>query len=193
MTLDVRYWLLTNTCYGQWLPGEARGFVGQVTDHRAGDEDKPRVRHNLHGTEYDAAIRGLHERAQALLKCHPILLSTNQAEALLAQFRETAGVRKWSILAVAVMANHFHMVVAAPGDVDSGKVLGDFKSWGTRALSARFGAPASGTWWTERGSKRLLPDEAAIERAVRYVRLKQPNPLVVWPPIRDEELASVEP
>ena len=26
-----RYWLLTNTCYGNWLPGDARGFVGRVS------------------------------------------------------------------------------------------------------------------------------------------------------------------
>ena len=24
-----RYWLLSNTCYGTWLPGKERGFVGR--------------------------------------------------------------------------------------------------------------------------------------------------------------------
>jgi hypothetical protein len=32
-----RYWLLTNTCYGTWLPGKGSGFVGHVWEHRDGD------------------------------------------------------------------------------------------------------------------------------------------------------------
>jgi hypothetical protein len=49
-----------------------------------------------------------------------------------------------------------------PGDPAPGKILGDFKSWSTRALSKKFGAPASETWWTERGSKRKLNTTARV-------------------------------
>jgi hypothetical protein len=31
-----RYWLLTNPCYGTWLPGKESGFVGHVWVHRHG-------------------------------------------------------------------------------------------------------------------------------------------------------------
>jgi hypothetical protein len=72
--------------------------------------------------------------------------------------------------------------VSVPGDPAPSKVLGDFKSWATRALSERFGAPASKTWWTERGSKRKLPNEEAILAAIRYVLYNQPTPLVTWSP-----------
>ena len=57
------------------------------------------------------------------------------AETALTQFRETADVRGWSIRAVAIMFNHFHIVVGVPGDPPPSKILGDFKSWTTRALS----------------------------------------------------------
>jgi hypothetical protein len=80
------------------------------------------------------------------------------------------------------MFNHFHIVVGVSGDPMPSKVLGDFKSWATRALSQRFGAPASDTWWTERGSKRKLPNEEAILAAIHYVLYDQPNPLVTWSP-----------
>ena len=30
----MRYWLLTSTTYGTWLPGDERGFVGRVWDTR---------------------------------------------------------------------------------------------------------------------------------------------------------------
>lgn len=80
------------------------------------------------------------------------------------------------------MFNHWHIVVGVPGDPKPSKILGDFKSWGTRCLSERFGAPPSETWWTERGSKRKLPNQKAILGATNYVLYKQPNPLVVWSP-----------
>jgi REP element-mobilizing transposase RayT len=178
-----RYWLLTNTCYGSWLPGDARGFVGHVREHRLEEEEEDgRVVHDVPGTEYDKGMIGLQQAAVERMTGPPIQLEVTHAEVLLAQFRETARFRRWSILAAAIMHNHFHLVVGVPGDPKPGKILGDFKSWGTRALTQRFGEPASETWWTERGSKRKLPNESAVCRAIEYVLHKQPNPLVTWTP-----------
>jgi hypothetical protein len=49
-----RYWFLTWTTYGTWLPGDARGFVGRVWNEDLG----PRVKHNEPGTPYDANLPG---------------------------------------------------------------------------------------------------------------------------------------
>src|SRR5262245_5756382 len=131
-----RYWLLTNATYGSWLPGDARGFVGHVWDKRPGDSpDDTRVVHNLPGTEYDEDAPGLKHAADDLLRGPPIALTVTQAEALLAQFQETTRVRGWELCAVAILFNHFHIVVGVPGDPAPAKILGDFKSWGTRALT----------------------------------------------------------
>jgi REP element-mobilizing transposase RayT len=178
-----RYWLLTNTCYGNWLPGARLGFVGRVWEHREQDSDsEPRVTHDLPGTPYDEDISGLEQASRTLMQGPPIHLISIQADVLLSQFRETARFRKWELRAVAILFNHFHIVVGVMGDPNPSKVLGDFKSWGTRTLSKSFGEPASKTWWTERGSKRKLPDERAITAARRYVLFDQPNPLVTWSP-----------
>ena len=99
---------------------------------------------------------------------------------MLAQFLETAKYRRWELLAVAILFNHFHSVVRAPELVEPEKVLGDFKAYGSRKLSAAFGKPASETWWTYGGSKRLLRDADAEPAAIHYVVHKQPHPLVVW-------------
>ena len=174
-----RYWLLTNTCCGNWLPGDRRGFVGRVWDHRPEDvPEKPRVTHDLPGIPYDEDFPGLETTSRSLLKGSPVQLAFAHAEQLLGQFRETAGYRGWELCAISIMFNHFYIVVGVPGDPNPGTVLGDFKSWGTRSLSRQFGKPASGTWWTERGSKRKLPDERAIALAVQYVLYRQPNPLL---------------
>ena len=178
-----RYWFLTNTTYGTWLPGDQRGFVGRVWEHREeDDEEERRIEHALHETPYDANIPKLEMASQSLMKGPPILLNKEQAEVTLNQFRETALIRHWELLAVSIMLNHFHMVVGVMGDPKPGKILGDFKSYATRTLSKKFGAPASETWWTERGSKRKIKDETSLNNRVVYTLYKQPNPLVSWSP-----------
>ncbi len=175
-----RYWLLTSTFYGNWLPGDLRGFVSRVRDQRA--EDAPtstRKEHDVLGTPYDADLPGLHHSAQESLRGAPIRIDAEQAQILLKQFHETAAYRGWQLLAIAIMNNHVHLVVVVNGDPDPTKMLGDFKAYGSRALSGRWGKPTSDTWWTYGGSKRKLPDEQAVHAAISYVR-SQFEPLAVW-------------
>jgi REP element-mobilizing transposase RayT len=112
----------------------------------------------------------------------PIFLDREKAEVLFEQFRETATHRGWTIRAVAIMANHWHMVVQVPDDPPPGKILADFKAYGSRALNRKHGKPPSDTWWTAKGSKRKLGDDRALEAGSNYVLYKQPNPLLVWSP-----------
>lgn len=169
-----RYWFLTSTTYGNWLPGDPRGFVSGVDDDRGG-----KVVHNQPMTEYDRDIPGMHEFARGQLTGPPICLNRPQADAIFQQLYETASHRKWELRAVGIMAKHVHLVVGVLGDPSLGKVLGDFKSYASRVLNERWGKPESGTWWTEKGSKRKLRDEAAVLAAVEYVR-NQANPLLIW-------------
>jgi REP element-mobilizing transposase RayT len=175
-----RHWLLTSTFYGNWLPGDPRGFVSRVRDVREGAAAaESRHEHDIPGTAYDEDMPGLYRSAQQQLRAAPVRVDKEQAEVLLKQFLETATFRGWQLLAVAVLVNHVHLVVGVPGDPDPTKVLGDFKAYGSRALSQRWGKPRSGTWWTYAGSKRKLADERAVRSAVRYVRTQE-RPLVVW-------------
>jgi len=175
-----RYWLLTSTFYGNWLPGDPRGFVGRVHDARPDDPlTITRLKHNIPGTPYDEDLPGLYEASQQLLKGPPIRIDQEQAEVLLKQFQETAACRHWQPLAIALMVNHFHIVVGVPGDPAPTKILGDFKSYGSRALNQRWGKPPSATWWTYAGSKRKLADAPAIHDAVEYVRT-QLYALIIW-------------
>lgn len=123
---------------------------------------------------------GLHRSAQSLMTGPPVYLEPEHAATLLVQFWETAAHRCWTLRAIAIMPNHFHLVVQVADDPDPRKVLADFKAYGTRALNRRYGTPPSETWWTTNGSKRKLKDEAALAAAINYVLHKQPNSLVVW-------------
>ena len=95
------------------------------------------------------------------------------------QFRETAAFRGWQLLGCAVMTNHAHLVVGVQGDPDPNRLLHDFKSYATRMLNKRWPRPASETWWTIDGSKRILRDEQAVQNAIDYVR-QQYCPLATW-------------
>ena len=178
----MRAWLLTNTTYGTWLPGERRGSVTSVRDRREDDEPIPfRFEHDMPGEPWEEAMHGLEHSARELMTGPPIYLNLEKAEILLAQFQETATHRKWTLRAVAIMANHFHIVVLVEGDPAPGKVLADFKAYGSRVLNRRYGKPPSETWWTEKGSKRKLPNDAAVISGINYVVYKQHKPLLVWP------------
>ena len=185
-TFAMRSWLLTNTTYGTRLPGDARGSITSVRDLRA-DEAPTGVRreHDLPGEPWEDAIPGLYRSALDLMTGPPILLDPTHADVLLVQFRETAAYRRWVLRAVAIMVNHFHMVVQVPDDPDPRRILADFKAYGTRVLNRRYGTPPSDTWWTTNGSKRKLKDDEALAAAIRYVLFKQPDPLVVWTPESD--------
>jgi REP element-mobilizing transposase RayT len=182
----MRAWLLTNTTYGSWLPGDGRGSVTSVRDRRPDDPPSTvRFEHDLPGERWEDALPGLEKSARAQMSGPPIYLDHEKAEAVLAQLQETATYRQWTLRAVAIMYNHFHIVVQVPDDPEPRKILADFKAYGTRILNTKFGRPPSETWWTDKGSKRKLKDEAALAAAIHYVLYKQPNPLVVWSPETD--------
>ena len=168
-----RYWLLTWTTYGTWLPGDERGSVKRV---RTGVE--PRELQNKLDTPY-VAHAPLLERSARERGADPIRLTAAQSKCLWRQFQETAAHRKWHIFAVAIMPNHVHVVVGVKGDPDPAIVLKAFKSYGSRALNQEWPKPQNGTWWTESGSRRKLPDNSAVTRAVEYVA-EQRSPLLVW-------------
>jgi REP element-mobilizing transposase RayT len=179
----MRAWFLSNTTYGTWLPGDPKGSVTSVRDRRPDDDPSPiRIEHELPGEPYEPELPGLRRSALERMSGSPIYLDYKQAEQVLAQFQETARYRSWDLRAVAIMANHFHIVVVVPGDPDPTRVLADFKAYATRTLNRRYGKPLSETWWTDGGSKRKLPDESALAAAIDYVLYRQWRPLVVWCP-----------
>ena len=168
-----RFWLLTWTTYGTWLPGDDRGSVTRVRE-----DEGSRVEHDRPQTPYIGPAPGLKRTALANLKGEPIFLTAEQAEAVAEQLQQIAEHRKWSILAAAVIPNHAHVLVGVPGDPEPYEVLGTFKSWASRRLNQKWHKPASDTWRTAKGSMRKKADWPALKNAVEYVR-KQNNAHVV--------------
>jgi len=170
-----RYWLITWTCYGRRLPGDRRGFVGNVRE-----PDGTHVCHNTPGTPPDADLPGLEAWVREHMRGEPVSLGRAEADAVLAQYQETARVRGWRLEAASVMNDHTHLVVGACGDPDPDHLRRTFQSWATRAVKTLRPLPPNGTFWTAKGSERKLEDESALAAAVVYVTRKQPDPLATW-------------
>jgi REP element-mobilizing transposase RayT len=173
-----RHYLITWTCYGQWLPGDRRGFVGNFRL-----DDGTRISLNEHDTPYAPGQPDLENWTRLRMKGEPVALDRPEASAMIEQFQETARIRNWLLEAASVMFNHAHLVVGVPGDPEPDRVRETFKSWATRAVKRLRPVPPNGTFWTAKGSNPKLPDAAAVRAAVVYVARKQPNPLAtVWAP-----------
>lgn len=170
----ARYWFLTWTTYGTWLPGDERGFVGV-----APDQSGRMVLHNQPNSPLAPPRPGLLQSAESRLKGAPVILNIDQAEALLDQFHETTAHRHWLLVAIGIMHTHLHLVVGVPGDPNPDKILGDGKAYGSRRLNHVGRIRDDGTWWTTGGSKRKLSNDYSVEAAVNYIR-QQPNPLLIW-------------
>jgi REP element-mobilizing transposase RayT len=169
-----RYWLLTWSTYGTRLPGDSRGFVSPIRNGQ-----NSHIVHNIPQTPYDANAYALELFSKGVMKGTPVKLDSVQAPSLLEQLLSTSQYRAWELLAVAIMANHVHLVVGVPGDPEPETILRDFKAYGSRKLNKIWGKPASGTWWTESGSRRKLPAPDSVLAGIRYV-LEQEFPLLVW-------------
>jgi REP element-mobilizing transposase RayT len=178
----MRYWLLTSTFYGNWLPGDRRGFVGRVLETRPGDDDPDdrRREHDRIGEEYDRDMGHLEMKSRALMKGKVIRVDAEQAKALIQQFQVTSHIRDWDLLTTAVMPDHVHWVLGLDDDQHGQSGLQSLKAYGSRRLNQSWTRPPNGTWWTSKGSARALPDQRAVGDAFEYVAFRQPNPLQVW-------------
>jgi len=67
------------------------------------------------------------------------------------------------------MGNHVHLVVGVPEDPQPSSILGDFKSYASRALNQHISESQARRWWTESGSKHKLPNQWAVLASIRYV------------------------
>jgi hypothetical protein len=174
-------WLFTNTYYGTWLPGDERGSVTSVRQRRAEDPSSEfRVEHDRLGTPVEGSMPSLRRSAIERMKGPPIYFDEQKAKILLAQLKETSSQRGWILRYASIMRNHAHWIALIPYELTEAKALADYKAYGSRALNREFGVPQSGTWWTSKGSKRLLTDDASLSAALHYVLHQQPGSLISW-------------
>ena len=151
--------LVTITCYGSHLPGDARGSH----DH---------VRQGVHREIVPSPTLEAHQRV--LMRATPFLLTNGlHRQVVLNAVQAVCLFRAWPLLALHIRHSHWHGVVDAPGP---GAVLRDWKSYSTRGLRQLPGEPPGRVYWTRGGNVRVLRSPEAIRAAVHYVLTQQGEP-----------------
>lgn len=158
--------LLTWTCYGTWLPGDARGYVSNTRSKRGGFEPLQ----NAPGAPVTADDADSRDLARRLLKHPAVRLSSEQAFVTADAIVAAATERSWEIVQGAVMANHVHVVVRNCPD-DASAVRRILKGVSQADLGKQARRPQR--WWSQGGSDRYLHGSASIEAAVKYVASQQ--------------------
>lgn len=144
------------TTYGTWLPGDERGWL----------------------RKRDPALQPpdpvLQRACRAAQREDTVLLDDAQQALVAETIRAHCQHRGWTLLALAVKANHVHAVVEA--DRAGNEVRDQFKAWCSRRLSDQAGLTEVQTkaggrrrWFTEGGYIRLIEEEAYLQAAIAYV------------------------
>jgi REP element-mobilizing transposase RayT len=146
---------LTWTTYGTWLPGDERGWVEHGRGFRLPDPIRKR-------------------EAEARMAEDACLLDEEQRRLVEKTITDHCRIHGWKLHIVNCRTNHVHAVLTANRGPDD--VREQLKAWCTRRLrelERTRGRPETAIrekWWTEKGSKRRLWDEASLEAAIQYVR-----------------------
>jgi REP element-mobilizing transposase RayT len=154
--------LITWTCYANWLPGDARGYVSNTIHPGGGFQRKQNTPHTPY-TRDDPFTRA---RAKRLQRSPAALLTPALAQCVAKSLIDAAQNRGWHIVRAAIMANHVHVVISnCPHDGPGVRRI--LKGNSQAALTDFVGQTAS--WWTAGGSDRYKRGSAAVEAAIRYV------------------------
>ena len=96
----------------------------------------PEVRQHTSRTEPDAKQRGLVVAAKTNMEACWDSSTAEHGSSILATPRRR--LRRQRLLAVAIMANHIHVVVGVPGDPEPDTLLRDFKSYASLCLNKSY-------------------------------------------------------
>ena len=148
-------YLITIRTFGTWLHGDERGAVDTQS------------RYNLYGAVKRPSDPGLERRMRENMHAPPFILDQAQRSIVDAAISEVCARRSYSLHALNVRSNHFHVVVSALCKPEP--VANAFKSYATRALrEAGLISPDSRVWSRGR-SRRYLWDDRSVAAAIDYV------------------------
>ena len=157
-------YLITFSCYGSHLHGDASGSVDRL--HHI-------YRSPLADTDRDRAFI---ERTHLLET--PYVMAAEQRETVLKTILEVCHHRGWTLHAAHVRTTHVHAVVE--GDSRPEAMMNAFKSYASRALNSIGLDGGSKTRWARHGSTRWLWNQDDLRAAVDYVSTGQGEQMAMF-------------
>jgi len=159
--MGVLAYHLTWTCYGQWLPGDVRGYVDR--------------NHRVPGSPYADGDPHRRNAAANALREPACWLEPPQRRLAAEGIREACRKQSWRLLALNVQPDHVHILVDAQ-NVGGRHAIRVLKAFATRRLRKVF--PARRRWWTKGGKVEPVLTERHLAQVTRYIE-HQPYPPVL--------------
>ena len=145
------------TAYGQWLPGDPRGW--RTRDHREhvdGDyKNRPQA------TDF---AKGLHSHAHTLLKFPPVRFVPESRQPIGMLILESLSIQKVPLAALAVCPTNIHLLIQS-ADPRIKVILGKCKQNVTRNYSP----PKDHTWWAEDSAPKPIKEDSHFNNARQYI------------------------
>jgi len=157
-------YLITFTCYGTWLHGDARGSADRF--------------HRTPGTPYLGPDADRYGREVRQMRGRVYALDESRRRCVLQSLRTTCEARGWRLLAAHVRATHVHSVISAGEPPE--RVMTALKAYASRRLNETGFEEPSCKRWTRHGSTRYLWNDKAVAQAVAYVVGEQGEPMEVY-------------
>lgn len=148
-------WHITFGTYGTRLHGGERATVDR--------------RRNQRGDPFILRNEALERSQQRLMRAAPVLLSDEQRQFIQDALPAICERGDSVLRTCAAGADHVHLLLDIDPTIHGERVRELVKRWLTQALDARWGKPASGTWWAKQGSNRAVKDSAYLANAIRYI------------------------
>ena len=157
-------YLITFTCYGTFLHGDARG----ATDRNNNRFGAPFVHPNYVCVK-DSSRRMKYPAYQLTKRYRMLVMET---------IHEVCSHRSWTLRAAHVRSNHLHAVISAASEPEP--IQDALKSYASRYLN-RAGLDAGRPKrWTRHGSDVYLWTQESVDAAIRYVVDCQGDPMEVF-------------
>ncbi len=147
-------YLITVRTYGTWLHGDERVSVDRFMNKYG----TPRIPRRDARREYNLTV---------MLES-PVYLDRDRRQTIELAIREVCQHRGWSLLAINVRTNHFHVVVITP-ELRPDRALNAFKAYSTRKMRAAGYLTTKRSPWVDKGSERWLWNETSVANACDYV------------------------
>jgi len=152
---DVPFaYLITVRTYGTWLHGDERGSVDRIMNKYG----TPRIPRRDHRRQYNLSI----------MTNTPVYLNAARRKAVETAIIEVCRRRGWTLLAINVRTNHFHVVVVTPG-LKPDRALNAFKAYATKQMRENGCLTSEHSPRVDKGSERWLWNEMSVANACDYV------------------------
>lgn len=148
-------WHITWGTYGTRLHGGPRPTVDR--------------RRNQPGMAFIVVDPDREARSRNRMAGDPVRLTAEERRFIERSLPSICERGNWRLRRAAAGLDHVHVLCDLPQAVHGKAARRWLKTWLGQSLTARFGSPDAGRWWTEGGSTRVISDETYLRNATRYV------------------------